>query len=348
MTSSHQKPSNKTTQIPEDQGKNTEEAAKLLNEKTTTRNSGGGHQSMEPIVYSIAVFFGTSTLGFLMSVVGGWQFHLDLVGSGSFAVSASYHMVYLRRHSFSVDNEKKSPATVPLHQWYSCLMIAVWATKLAGFLLYRYTQVGEDPRLQETLSTVKGAFGFWMITFVWNVFCSMPHLVGLSSMTYRRSWIFVGVLVYLVGLTWETVGDAQKWNFKQSNPGKFCNVGLWALSQHPNFFGNIVLWLGIFIVNTPAMIFVDSPKHDGSKWKTTTQCFHPYAFWRLLVASISPMFLWLLFHGQAVGSIANATTLFEQKYGNLPGFQEYVTEVPLIIPSFWQQPWRIMMGKSEF
>jgi len=68
--------------------------------------------------------------------------------------------------------------------------------------------------------------------------------------------LLTGGAIYLAGLTIETVADAQKWFFKQdsSKVGQFCNIGLWCYSQHPNWFGNLLLWGGILIINLPSLI----------------------------------------------------------------------------------------------
>jgi steroid 5-alpha reductase family enzyme len=93
----------------------------------------------------------------------------------------------------------------------------------------------------------------------------------------------------------ETLADAQNWFFKQSNPDQFCIVGLWSISQHPNFIGNLVLWAGIFLVNDPALID-PAPSSDGSIWRKL------WSYWQLLLALILLIFMWNLFSGQEQGS----------------------------------------------
>ncbi len=61
--------------------------------------------------------------------------------------------------------------------------------------------------------------------------------------------------MWIVGLVLETVSDFQKLFFKadKANKGKWCDVGLWKYSRHPNYFGEILLWWGIFIGATPVL-----------------------------------------------------------------------------------------------
>jgi steroid 5-alpha reductase family enzyme len=135
----------------------------------------------------------------------------------------------------------------------------------------------------------------------------------------------LGTLLYCIGLTFETLADLQKWNFKKTNPGQFCNVGVWSLSQHPNWFGNLALWSGIFLLNAPALI--DRVGESGGLFQQL------WGARRMLVALMSPLFLWALFSGQASGSITPALEMANKKYGNDPAYLDYVANVPLVIPN---------------
>jgi steroid 5-alpha reductase family enzyme len=126
--------------------------------------------------------------------------------------------------------------------------------------------------------------------------------------------------MYVVGLITETLADYQKWVFKASNPGQLCNVGVWSVSQHPNLFGNLLIWSGIFIMNAPALVDPMAKSMIG-KYK------------RVGLAFLSPLFLWVLFNGQASGAVLNTVEMFEKKYGETPGYREYVDNVPLIVPN---------------
>mmetsp|Transcript_25535 Transcript_25535/g.59315 ORF Transcript_25535/g.59315 Transcript_25535/m.59315 type:complete len:143 (+) Transcript_25535:315-743(+) len=130
--------------------------------------------------------------------------------------------------------------------------------------------------------------------------------------------------MYAVGILTETTADLQKYAFKASHPGQFCNVGLWSISQHPNFFGNLLLWSGIFCMNAPAL--VETPKGTGLWAKI-------WAARRTGVALLSPLFMFLLFSGQANGTITNAVQLAQKKYGSDPAYQSYIETVPKIFPN---------------
>ena len=114
---------------------------------------------------SNGIFAASSCVGFIISVVSGSHVHLDLIGTGAFALMALPGI--LQRNS-------------PTHTLLSSYAIAIWSVKLAGFLFFRAIQVGNDKRLEDLLSTTSGAFQFWFITFVWNVLSSMPYLLSLG------------------------------------------------------------------------------------------------------------------------------------------------------------------------
>jgi steroid 5-alpha reductase family enzyme len=107
----------------------------------------------------------------------------------------------------------------------------------------------------------------------------------------------------------ESIADYQKWTWKQSNPSEFCRTGLWSISQHPNFVGNILIWTGITIMNLPSLA------------------------WQLVpIACLSPLVLRNFFLGQAKGTIATGVELALKKYGNEPGYSDYIEHVPLLFP----------------
>jgi steroid 5-alpha reductase family enzyme len=216
----------------------------------------------------------------------------------------------------------------------SSAAVFTWSTKLAGFLFFRALKLKTDGRLHDTLSTVNGTFGFWLISFLWGVICSLPHTLGAtSSATGSSVSLILGGILYLLGLVTESMADYQKWIFKNNHPGKFCNVGLWSISQHPNFFGNLLLWSGILIMNSDSLVERGMSSEGSSGGGGVGILSFLWSARRLFVAFLSPLFMWTLFSGQANGSLTNAVELAHKKYGNDPKFQEYVQTVPKIIPN---------------
>ncbi len=273
-----------------------------------------------PLQLSSIIFASTNLLGFIISILTGSHLHLDLLGTGAFAVASLPTLL---------------SSTSSTRVIISSGAVALWSTKLALFLFFRALKVKTDVRLEDTLSTVSGTGIFWFISLLWGLICSLPHTLGTTSTSSAAVsnpvTLTVGVVLYLLGLATETKADYQKWIFKQNNPGKFCNVGLWSVSQHPNFFGNLLLWLGIFVMNVdslivPAAATASSSGGDGSIVRSLLSS------WRFWIALLSPTFMWTLFNGQASGSVTNSVELANQKYGSDAAYVSYIKDVPLIVP----------------
>jgi len=267
-----------------------------------------------PLTSSAAIIGGANAMGFGFSLATGSHYHLDLIGTGIFAVVA----LALR-----------GPGE--LRQRLSAYAVAAWATKLAGFLFFRVFSTKHDARLDDVLSTTSGAFGFWFISFVWGWVVSLPHTVAAGVPVAARPrvgmWGTVASLsIFGAGFILETLADVQKYMFKQNpaNRGRFCDVGVWQISQHPNYFGNLLVWTGILALNTPTLLATVGKPGLPALLKRCA---------RFLCGSASPIFMIVLFYAQATGALSKTVELANAKYGADPNYQAYVRSTPLIVPS---------------
>ena len=78
----------------------------------------------------------------------------------------------------------------------------------------------------------------------------MPLLAAMNSDAPIGVLDAVGVVVWAIGFSFETVGDLQLAQFRANpeNKGKVLNSGLWRLTRHPNYFGDFCVWWGFFLV----------------------------------------------------------------------------------------------------
>ena len=122
------------------------------------------------------------------------------------------------------------------------------------------------------------------------------------------AFAIVGALVWLIGFVIEVVADAQKsrFNADPANKGKFIRTGLWSRSRHPNYFGEIVLWIGIAIIAIPVL--------QGWQW----------------VAMISPVFVTILL--TRISGIPLLQKKAEAKWGGQADYEEYKKNTPVLIP----------------
>jgi len=291
-----------------------------------------------PLYQSSLIFAFINGIGLFISILSGSHIHLDLLGTGAFALAVLIP-------TFLTIPMLQSNTRIVL----SSLCVAIWSMKLAFFLFYRALQVKTDARLDDTLHTLSGTIGFWIISFLWGIICSLPHTLGSTSISsigniYLKS---IGVILFLLGFITETRSDYQKWMFKLQQPNgrtSPCTIGLWSISQHPNFFGNLLLWLGILIMNGDSLIECGRgrlwnpnktlPLSTRLPSSVSTILSLIWKARRLFLALLSPCFMYLLFHGQASGYITNSVQLAIQKYGGKPNglFEKYIQETPLIFP----------------
>ncbi len=77
------------------------------------------------------------------------------------------------------------------------------------------------------------------------IFMNISGNVKLSSLT------FVGLIVWIVGFIFESLGDKQLKEFKSKpeNKGKLMTIGLWSYTRHPNYFGEATQWWGIYLIS---------------------------------------------------------------------------------------------------
>ena len=192
------------------------------------------------------------------------------------------------------------------------LLIMVWAVRLGSFLFNRVKRDGKDNRF--TVMKTK----FWWFLFTWTigglwVFITMA--AGLAAMTSAKAvplgWFaLIGIVLWLEGFIVEIFADHQKTRFrsKKENRDKFINEGLWSLSRHPNYYGEITLWFGIAFIAFPVL--------QG---------------WQLLTL-ISPIFVYILL--TRISGITMLERRADKKWGDDPEYQLYKQTTSSLIPMF--------------
>ncbi|MFK8007054.1 MAG: DUF1295 domain-containing protein [Saprospiraceae bacterium] len=134
-------------------------------------------------------------------------------------------------------------------------MITIWGLRLTIYLAMRNLGKGEDYRYAQWRKD-NGA-KWWWLSFI-RVFALQGFLLWIISATYLPSFSikaeigileYVGVLLWIIGLFFEAVGDYQLSQFKKDpkNKGKVLNTGVWRYTRHPNYFGDATIWWGFFL-----------------------------------------------------------------------------------------------------
>lgn len=203
--------------------------------------------------------------------------------------------------------------TYHLRQLLVTIAATLWGLRLSGYLLYRIIKTGKDDRFDALDRGFSLAFaGFWFGQALWVMTVSLPVIflnAECESDPSMHACDWIGLAMWLVGLSCEAVADQQKFNFRSNpdNKGKWCQSGLWAWSRHPNYFGEMLLWWGLFV--TCSSIF-------GSGW--------------LWVGLLSPVFITLLL--LFASGIPTLEDSADKRYGSQPAYREFKASVSPLIP----------------
>ncbi|GKV23662.1 hypothetical protein SLEP1_g33366 [Rubroshorea leprosula] len=190
------------------------------------------------------------------------------------------------------------------------LLVVIWGIRLALFLLLRILHWGEDRRFDEMRNNLGKLAIFWIFQAVWVWTVSLPVTVVNASdrdLSLQDADI-IGWIMWAVGIAVEATADQQKLLFKNSpeNRGKWCTIGLWKYSRHPNYFGEILLWWGIFVASSPVL--------EGAEW----------------LVIVGPIFLTLLL--LFVSGIPLLEESADKKFGNVGPYRVYKKTTSPLIP----------------
>ena len=142
-------------------------------------------------------------------------------------------------------------------QWLLVAMVTVWGLRLAGYLFWRNHGNGEDFRYRAMRKHYGPRFGLISLVTVFALQGALMFVVSLSVQLGQADATpnigviaYIGVALWLVGLFFEAVGDAQLARFKAdpANQGMVMRTGLWRYTRHPNYFGDSCVWWGIGLV----------------------------------------------------------------------------------------------------
>ena len=189
----------------------------------------------------VVLFLGVLAL----SRVVGKHAVVDIFWGPAFGVAATAAYA----HSAAADGEPGALAlTVLALTW-------IWALRLGGHIFLRSRGEGEDQRYADLQARADGSPAWFMFRKVYVTqaavawFVSLPLQAAMAT-TAGLSWLaYVGMLVWAVGMFFETVGDWQLEQFKKdpSNKGEVLNTGLWRYTRHPNYFGDACVMVGLFL-----------------------------------------------------------------------------------------------------
>jgi len=189
-------------------------------------------------------------------------------------------------------------------------LVLVWALRLGTFLFTRVLKSGKDARFDEIKVSFARFLQTWTLQGLWVSFTLAAALAAITTREPVPLGIFalVGLLVWAFGFGIEAVADQQKRRFNAypENKGDFIDTGLWAWSRHPNYFGEITLWLGVAIITLPVL--------RGWQWVTL----------------ISPVFVYLLI--TRISGVPMLEKRADEKWGGQEDYEKYKKNTPVLVP----------------
>lgn len=240
--------------------------------------------------------FAINWLAFIPSAIAQTEKYYDLVGG------ITYITVTMVAVLFSSDLDLRSAIVAG--------MVLVWSTRLATFLFRRISKAGKDSRF-DTIKTSPVSFLMaWTVQGLWVLLTAAAALAVITGGNREPLGVigYLGIAIWLAGFMIEVVSDRQKSNFKANpaNQGRFINTGLWAWSRHPNYFGEIVIWIGMAVIALPVL--------QGLQWATL----------------ISPVFV--IFLLTKVSGIPMLEERADERWGGQVDYENYKRNTPVLIP----------------
>jgi len=212
--------------------------------------------------------------------------------------------------------------TFYLRQIAVTIMTVAWGLRLGLFLMYRSYYM-KDFRTESFKKNFVGISTLWLFQSlaIWTAILPVAILNSFSHNPTPGLRDMLGYVMFGIGFVMEIVADYQQFNFKQQHKDRFCNVGLFRYSRHPNYFGDLLLWWGIFTCVAPVL--------RGWTWISILgPLFHTFMI--LFVTGIPPL-----------------EKRCNEHFQNDPNYQRYKVNTPILIPAIPKTPIRGKMKRME-
>jgi steroid 5-alpha reductase family enzyme len=190
------------------------------------------------------------------------------------------------------------------------LLVVAWAARLGTFLFARIRADREDVRFRHIKPHFLRFLLTWTLQGLWVIVTFAAGLAAVTSETSSTANVYTltGVVIWLVGFVFEVVADQQKRRFLRdpANRAGFIQHGLWQYSRHPNYFGEIVLWVGIAVIAYPML----------TGWQHLTL--------------VSPLFVFLLL--TRISGVNLLEAQGRKRWGDDAAYQAYCRRTPVLVP----------------
>ncbi len=195
------------------------------------------------------------------------------------------------------------------------IMVLAWAVRLGTFLFIRINRMGKDSRFDGMRERFFAFLRFWILQGA-SVFAVLiaAILVWNQSASTVTTLTYLGMVVFVVGLGLEATADLQKYRFTGNprNKGKWIASGVWSASRHPNYLGEMLVWIGVYLA-----------------------CFSSLDQSDQLIGLISPVYICslLLF----VSGIPLLEKSADARWGKQAAYRDYKKRTPVLIPRLFRK-----------
>ena len=263
----------------------------------TGSGSWGGNifYSLPVMAWAVLGIFAIQGLAFIPAFLYQTERYYDLIGSLTYISAVTFVLLY--------------SGEIELRRILIASFILIWAVRLGSFLFSRIKRDGGDSRFTKIKPSVLLFFRTWMLQGLWVTVTAGAALAALSGGRSVALNMIDGVAIalWLSGFAIEVIADGQKRQFRQTQTSDtFIATGLWSLSRHPNYFGEIMLWAGIALLALPAL----------ASWQYVTL--------------ISPVFVYLLL--ARISGIPLLEHKADRRWGNVQAYIAYKKHTPVLVP----------------
>lgn len=193
------------------------------------------------------------------------------------------------------------------------LLVVVWGLRLAAFLFIRILKTKKDNRFDGIREEPLKFASFWILQAISVFIILLPttYTLLLKQETSLSWFSYIGFVISILGIAIESISDTQKFVFKNipENKTKWINTGLWKYSRHPNYLGEILMWVGVYIYVLPYLNDI------------------------ALLTIVSPIYISILL--LFVSGIPKLEKEYEKKYEGNSEYQKYVRNTGQLLPKIF-------------
>ncbi|KAI7952411.1 hypothetical protein MJO29_008042 [Puccinia striiformis f. sp. tritici] len=271
---------------------------------------------------TVGTAFGIQALCAAFAIPVQSEKYYDLSGSATFLTCTAVSLYYPSlRYKLLHNSAAPLPRISSFHHrqlimsGFTCL----WATRLGSFLYQRIKKSGSDARFDEIKRDPARFFGAWMAQASWVTLTAFPVYAVNSVPASRQPALgltgSLGTGLWLASFLFEVVADRQKTQWREEKMKKihseeFISSGLWSVSRHPNYVGEVMIWASQVLIAWPAL-----------------------PIWMRLMSCLSPVLEYLLI--TKVSGLPPLETKADKQFKDNSDYQAYKARTPVFWPKLW-------------